>query len=102
MSLFFRAFFFIRHGASNEWLADYMVHDYLMNGIFFQVFFIVPSSQDESVKQILLFLDSKMHFIIEDLDARHLFVESAQIESVRKALERILAENTFVREDTIV
>ena len=32
---------------------------------------------DVAVKQIILELDSKMHFIIEDLDETHLFIDAA-------------------------
>lgn len=50
---------------------------------------------DVSVKEILLNLDNEMRFIIEDLDERHLFIESSQVKNVEKRLSAILDENVF-------
>lgn len=42
-----------------------------------------------------------MHFIIEDLDANHLFIESAQLEKVKSELAKRLAENVYLPPDTV-
>lgn len=36
-----------------------------------------------------------MHFIIEDLDANHLFIDEDQLEKVEGLLDSKLAENVF-------
>lgn len=36
-----------------------------------------------------------MHFIIEDLDASHMFIDSSQLETVQRLLEDKLEENVF-------
>lgn len=50
---------------------------------------------DVSVKEILLSLDNELHFIVEDVDERHLFVETSQLAVVKKRLDAILNENVF-------
>ncbi|CAB4484337.1 TFIIH subunit TTDA/Tfb5 [Rhizophagus irregularis DAOM 181602=DAOM 197198] len=47
---------------------------------------------DETIKQILSFLNEKMNFIIED-DGLDLIVKSDQVEDVKIELEKILEEN---------
>ena len=60
-----------------------------------------PDSQDESIKQILLFLDERLHFIIEDVDALHVFMDAAQYPLVMSEMEKILAENAFVKHEDL-
>ena len=50
---------------------------------------------EPAVKEILLLLDSTMNFIIEDLDATHLFIDPSQVEAVQRALQQRLAENVY-------
>ena len=47
------------------------------------------------MREILLQLDSKMHFIIESLDAQHLFIDEGQFEKVQELLQEKLSENVF-------
>ncbi|EGF77737.1 hypothetical protein BATDEDRAFT_91498 [Batrachochytrium dendrobatidis JAM81] len=47
-------------------------------------------TSDQAVKQIIKELDSQLHFIIEDLDDTHLFIEAAKVELVQDRLEDIL------------
>jgi hypothetical protein len=54
---------------------------------------------DDSVKQILTYLDSKMHFIIEDIDEKHLLIESTQVDQIKKLVDEVLAENTFIKSE---
>lgn len=56
---------------------------------------------DASVREILLKLDQSMHFIIEDLDTNHLFVDGAQIERIKAELAAKLAENVYLPPDTV-
>lgn len=58
-------------------------------------------ASEASVREILLKLDQTMHFIIEDLDANHLFIDSSQLEKVRVELEKKLAENVYLPPDTV-
>jgi hypothetical protein len=41
-----------------------------------------------------------MHFIIEDLDERHLFVETAQLDVVKTKVNAVLEENLFKPEES--
>ncbi|CAG8464571.1 9570_t:CDS:2 [Paraglomus brasilianum] len=50
---------------------------------------------DPTVKQVILNLDERDHFIIEDLDETHVFVEASCVEKVKKSLEDLLEENTY-------
>lgn len=50
---------------------------------------------DPAIKEILLQLDSTMHFIIEILDSQHLFIEESQYEKVQSLLQTKLSENVF-------
>lgn len=50
---------------------------------------------EPAVKEILLLLDATMHFIIEDIDATHLFIDHNQLERVQTELQNRLAENVF-------
>lgn len=61
---------------------------------------IVPSpvltfGSDAAIKEVLLQLDSTMHFIIEVLDSNHLFIEESQYERVQEMLQEKLSENVF-------
>ncbi|RGB42220.1 hypothetical protein C1646_751264 [Rhizophagus diaphanus] len=47
---------------------------------------------DDTIKQILSFLNEKMNFIIED-DGLDLIVKSDQVENIKIELEKILEEN---------
>jgi len=47
------------------------------------------------VKEVLLKLDSEMQFIVEMLDANHLFIKEEVYEKVRERLEERLSENVF-------
>ena len=47
------------------------------------------------MKEILLHLDATGHFIIEDLDAAHVFVDPQQLPRVQEQLLAILAENVY-------
>ena len=42
-----------------------------------------------------------MHFIIEDLDTNHLFIDATQLDRVKAELERRLAENVYLPPDTV-
>lgn len=52
-------------------------------------------SSDPAIKELLLQLDASMHFIIEQLDSSHLFIEESQLEKVQQMLEEKLSENVF-------
>ncbi|GES76122.1 nucleotide excision repair, TFIIH, subunit [Rhizophagus clarus] len=47
---------------------------------------------DDTIRQLLLFLNEKMNFIIEE-DGLDLIVKSDQVEEIKIELERILEEN---------
>ena len=55
---------------------------------------------DQAVKSIILDLDSKLKFIIEDLDETHLFIDASKLEEVQETLENILEDNTYRVEGT--
>lgn len=42
-----------------------------------------------------------MHFIIEDLDSNHLFIDAAQLDRVKAELSKRLAENVYLPPDTV-
>ncbi|PJF19601.1 Fungal chitin synthase domain-containing protein [Paramicrosporidium saccamoebae] len=63
--------------------------------------FSIHCYSDASVREILLKLDQSMHFIIEDLDSNHLFIEASQLDKVKAELERKLAENVYLPPDTL-
>lgn len=50
---------------------------------------------DPAVKEILLELDNKDRFIIEDLDDHHLFIDLDKLDVVREHVERVLEQNIF-------
>ncbi|KAF4610033.1 hypothetical protein D9613_010644 [Agrocybe pediades] len=50
---------------------------------------------DPAVKQILLLLNEKESFIIEDLDDHHLVIKAEQEYRIRKELEAELEKNTY-------
>ena len=52
-------------------------------------------SSDEAVKEIVCALDSQEHFIIEELDENHLFIDSNKFNQVKEHVERTLEQNIF-------
>lgn len=65
---------------------------------------VVPYNEytsEASVREILLKLDQTMHFIIEDLDTNHLFIDAGQLDKVKAELEKKLAENVYLPPDTV-
>ncbi|KJA21777.1 hypothetical protein HYPSUDRAFT_139949, partial [Hypholoma sublateritium FD-334 SS-4] len=50
---------------------------------------------DPAVKQILLMMNEKDSFIIEDLDDHHLVIKAEHEYRVRKELETELEKNTY-------
>ncbi|RDB26721.1 RNA polymerase II transcription factor B subunit 5 [Hypsizygus marmoreus] len=50
---------------------------------------------DPAVKQILLTMNEKESFIIEDLDDHHLVIKADEEYRVRKELEAELEKNTY-------
>lgn len=50
---------------------------------------------DPAVKQILLSMNEKQSFIIEDLDDHHLVIKADEEYRVRKELEAELEKNTY-------
>ncbi|KAF9365604.1 TFIIH subunit TTDA/Tfb5 [Mortierella sp. GBAus27b] len=55
---------------------------------------------DTSVKQIILGLNERGQFIIEDLDDTHVFVDGSCIEQLRADIDEILNENTYNVEES--
>ncbi|KAM6490135.1 hypothetical protein JOM56_014454 [Amanita muscaria] len=53
------------------------------------------SQSDPAVKQILLSMNEKQNFIIEDLDDYHLVIKADEEYRVRKDLEVELEKNTY-------
>lgn len=51
---------------------------------------------DSAVKEIILLLDTKEHFIIEDLDANHLFIDSERLEWIKGQVNQKLLENVYI------
>ncbi|PPQ69506.1 hypothetical protein CVT24_001460 [Panaeolus cyanescens] len=54
---------------------------------------------DPAVKQILLMMNEKRSFIIEDLDDHHLVIKADEEFTVRKDLEAELEKNTYSLEN---
>lgn len=54
---------------------------------------------DSAVKQIILGLNEKGQFIIEDLDDTHVFVDASCVDQLREDIDQILNENTYKVED---
>jgi TFIIH basal transcription factor complex TTD-A subunit len=50
---------------------------------------------DSTVKQIVLNLNKRENFVIEDLDETHLFIESTWVEQLKYELDKILDENSY-------
>ncbi|KAF8192965.1 TFIIH subunit TTDA/Tfb5 [Pholiota molesta] len=50
---------------------------------------------DPAVKQILLMMNEKESFIIEDLDDHHLVIKAEHEYRIRKELETELEKNTY-------
>ncbi|PVU96061.1 hypothetical protein BB559_002514 [Furculomyces boomerangus] len=59
------------------------------------------ATNDPTAKQILLVLNEKKNFIIEDLDETHVFVESSAVQMIKSALDSVLDENTYKVDITI-
>jgi Transcription factor TFIIH complex subunit Tfb5 len=54
------------------------------------------------VKQILIYLNNRYNFILEDLDPLHCFVDASnpsQLSSILEECQRMLEANIFVKED---
>ncbi|KAI8085411.1 hypothetical protein BDF21DRAFT_324578, partial [Thamnidium elegans] len=45
--------------------------------------------------QIVLNLNKRGNFVIEDLDETHLFIESSWVEQLKYELDKILDENSY-------
>ncbi|KAF9121464.1 hypothetical protein BGW39_010514 [Mortierella sp. 14UC] len=54
---------------------------------------------DTSVKQIIIGLNEKYQFIIEDLDDTHVYVDTTYVEQLRHDIDEILNENTYKVEE---
>ncbi|KAF9082619.1 hypothetical protein BGX29_001860 [Mortierella sp. GBA35] len=54
---------------------------------------------DTSVKQIIIGLNEKLQFIIEDLDDTHVYIETTYVEQLRHDIDQILNENTYKPEE---
>ncbi|KAL0953439.1 hypothetical protein HGRIS_014151 [Hohenbuehelia grisea] len=50
---------------------------------------------DPAVKQILLSMNERSHFIIEDLDDFHLVIKADEEYRIRRELETELEKNTY-------
>lgn len=61
---------------------------------------LLLTCSDESIKQIVLHLDSKHNFIIEDIDEQHLFIDPAKYEFVSNEVNRILSETMYQRTES--
>ncbi|KAG0023396.1 General transcription factor IIH subunit 5 [Entomortierella chlamydospora] len=55
---------------------------------------------DSSVKMIILGLNEKGQFIIEDLDETHVFVDASCVDQLRLDIDEILNENTYKVEES--
>ncbi|ORE01393.1 hypothetical protein BCV72DRAFT_253118 [Rhizopus microsporus var. microsporus] len=47
------------------------------------------------VKQIVLNLNKRGNFVIEDLDDTHLFIEASWVDQLKYELDKILDENSY-------
>lgn len=50
---------------------------------------------DSTVKQIVLNLNKRDNFVIEDLDETHLFIEASWVEKLKYELDQVLDENSY-------
>ncbi|KAF8512295.1 hypothetical protein BU17DRAFT_54113, partial [Hysterangium stoloniferum] len=50
---------------------------------------------DPAVKQLLVNMDEKQHFIIQDLDDNNLLIKADEEDRVRRELEAELERNTY-------
>ncbi|KAG4086445.1 general transcription factor IIH subunit 5-like protein [Neocallimastix lanati (nom. inval.)] len=50
---------------------------------------------DPTVKSVLKELDEEDHFIIEDLDETHVFINYRAVEKIRNELDKIMEDNTY-------
>lgn len=55
-----------------------------------------PVCSDATMKQYLLFLDKEHRFIIKDLDETHLLVDAAQADFIKRKMDELYEENTYV------
>ncbi|CAG8682537.1 3806_t:CDS:1, partial [Dentiscutata erythropus] len=53
---------------------------------------------DPAVKQVIISLDKKEKVIIEDLDDRHLLIDTSRVDYIKKEVEKLLEENTYKSE----
>jgi TFIIH basal transcription factor complex TTD-A subunit len=51
------------------------------------------------VKQIIIGLNEKYQFIIEDLDDTHVYIDTTYVEQLRHDIDEILNENTYKVEE---
>ena len=50
---------------------------------------------DSTVKQLVLNLNKRGNFVIEDLDDTHLFIEASWVDQLKYELDKILDENSY-------
>ncbi|KAG0763021.1 hypothetical protein G6F57_007137 [Rhizopus arrhizus] len=50
---------------------------------------------DSTVKQIVLNLNKRGNFVIEDLGETHLFIEASWVDQLKYELDKILDENSY-------
>ncbi|KAJ1935644.1 hypothetical protein FBU59_005320, partial [Linderina macrospora] len=50
---------------------------------------------DPAAREVLLKLNQKDKFIIEELDSTHLFITSSHLERVRGVLDQLMNDNTY-------
>ncbi len=53
------------------------------------------AGSDASIHEILLKINQSLHFIIEDLDANHVFIDESKIDLVRAEVDKRLSENVY-------
>ncbi|KAK9765746.1 hypothetical protein K7432_005683 [Basidiobolus ranarum] len=54
---------------------------------------------DEAVKQIVLNLNNSYHFMIEDLDDTHVFIDGSWLDRLKYEVDKLLDENTYKLEE---
>ncbi|PIA16144.1 nucleotide excision repair, TFIIH, subunit [Coemansia reversa NRRL 1564] len=50
---------------------------------------------DSAAREVLLKLNSKEKFIIEDLDSTHLFINSTHLKRIQVVLDELMDANTY-------
>ncbi|KAJ2558980.1 hypothetical protein EV175_000553 [Coemansia sp. RSA 1933] len=55
---------------------------------------------DPATREVLLKLNEKDKFIIEDLDNTHLFINSTHLDRVKWALDELMNENYYKKEQS--